>query len=183
MVEEYETQYSEGLSVRHPARFVLVGSGNPEEGELRPQLLDRFGLAVEVKTPSDMAGRVEIIKRRDQFERNPEVFLTLWEKEEEKIRGQMTAARKKLPTVKADDKLLEDATTLCAHLGTDGLRGELTLLRASRAVAALEGKNKVSREHLKRIAVPALQHRLRRNPLDESSSATRVQRALDELFA
>ncbi len=84
----------EGLSVRHPARFVLVGSGNPEEGELRPQLLDRFGLAVEVKTPSDMAGRVEIIKRRDQFERNPEVFLTLWEKEEEKIRGQMTAARK-----------------------------------------------------------------------------------------
>lgn len=173
----------EGLSVRHPARFVLVGSGNPEEGELRPQLLDRFGLAVEVKTPSDMAGRVEIIKRRDQFERNPEVFLALWEKEEEKIRGQMTAARKKLPTVKADDKLLEDATTLCAHLGTDGLRGELTLLRASRAVAALEGKNKVSREHLKRIAVPALQHRLRRNPLDESSSVTRVQRALDELFA
>jgi magnesium chelatase subunit I len=173
----------EGLSVRHPARFVLVGSGNPEEGELRPQLLDRFGLAVEVKTPGDMAGRVEIIKRRDQFERNPEAFLAVWEKEEEKIRGQMTAARKKLPTVKADDKLLEDATKLCAHLGTDGLRGELTLLRASRAVAALEGKNKVSREHLKRIAVPALQHRLRRNPLDESSSATRVQRALDELFA
>jgi magnesium chelatase subunit I len=172
----------EGLSVRHPARFVLVGSGNPEEGELRPQLLDRFGLAVEVKTPDEMNTRVEIIKRRDAFERNPEAFLKTWDKEDEKTRGQMMSARKKLASVKVDDKLLQDATKLCAHLGTDGLRGELTLLRASRAVAALDGKSKVSRDHLKRIAVPALQHRLRRNPLDESSSATRVQRALSELF-
>ena len=173
----------EGLSVRHPARFVLVGSGNPEEGELRPQLLDRFGLAVEVKTPTDMPSRVEIIKRRDAFERNPEAFMKIWDKEDAKIRGMMASARKKLASVKVDDKLLHDASALCAHLGTDGLRGELTLLRASRAVAALDGKNKVTREHLKRIAIPALQHRLRRNPLDESSSATRVQRALDELFA
>ncbi len=173
----------EGLSVRHPARFVLVGSGNPEEGELRPQLLDRFGLAVEVKTPSDMSSRVEIIKRRDAFERNPDAFMKIWDKEDATIREMMTSARKKIASVKVDDKLLHDASTLCAHLGTDGLRGELTLLRASRAVAALDGKNKVTRDHLKRIAVPALQHRLRRNPLDESSSATRVQRALDELFA
>ncbi len=173
----------EGLSVRHPARFVLVGSGNPEEGELRPQLLDRFGLAVEVKTPTDMPSRVEIIKRRDAFERNPDAFMKIWDKEDAKIRAVMASARKKLASVKVDDKLLHDASTLCAHLGTDGLRGELTLLRASRAVAALDGKNKVTRDHLKRIAVPALQHRLRRNPLDESSSATRVQRALDELFA
>lgn len=173
----------EGLSVRHPARFVLVGSGNPEEGELRPQLLDRFGLAVEVKTPSEMPSRVEIIKRRDAFERNPEAFMKIWDQEDAKIREMMASARKKLASVKVDDKLLHDASTLCAHLGTDGLRGELTLLRASRAVAALDGKNKVTRDHLKRIAVPALQHRLRRNPLDESSSATRVQRALDELFA
>jgi magnesium chelatase subunit I len=173
----------EGLSVRHPARFVLVGSGNPEEGELRPQLLDRFGLAVEVKTPTDMPSRVEIIKRRDAFERNPEAFMKIWDQEDAKIREMMASARKKLASVKVDDKLLHDASTLCAHLGTDGLRGELTLLRASRAVAALDGKNKVTRDHLKRIAVPALQHRLRRNPLDESSSATRVQRALDELFA
>ena len=173
----------EGLSVRHPACFVLVGSGNPEEGELRPQLLDRFGLAVEVKTPTDMPSRVEIIKRRDAFERNPEAFMKIWDKEDAKIREMMASARKKLASVKVDDKLLHDASSLCAHLGTDGLRGELTLLRASRAVAALDGKNKVTRDHLKRIAVPALQHRLRRNPLDESSSATRVQRALDELFA
>jgi len=172
----------EGLSVRHPARFVLVGSGNPEEGELRPQLLDRFGLAVEVKTPSDLPSRVEIIKRRDAFERNPDAFMKIWDKEDATIRAQMASARKKLASVKVDDKLLGDASMLCSHLSTDGLRGELTLLRASRAVAALDGKNKVTREHLKRIAIPALQHRLRRNPLDESSSATRVQRALDELF-
>ena len=172
----------EGLSVRHPARFVLVGSGNPEEGELRPQLLDRFGLAVEVKTPSDIAGRVEIMKRRDAYERNPEQFLELWEPEEKKVRAKMTAARKKLANVQVEDSLLEDATKLCSQLGTDGLRGELTLLRAARAAAALDGKSKVTHLHLKQIAVPALQHRLRRNPLDESSSATRVERALAELF-
>jgi magnesium chelatase subunit I len=172
----------EGLSIRHPAKFVLVGSGNPEEGELRPQLLDRFGLAVEVKTPQESKSRVEIIKRRDEFERNPVKFMEVWEKEDEIIRQQIQAGKKKLPSVKVDDAMLEKVTQLCSHLGTDGLRGELTLLRAARAYAALCGKNHVTIEHLKKIAVPALQHRLRRNPLDDSSSAVRVRRALEELF-
>ncbi|NBX99174.1 MAG: magnesium chelatase ATPase subunit I, partial [Burkholderiaceae bacterium] len=147
----------EGLSIRHPAKFVLVGSGNPEEGELRPQLLDRFGLAVEVKTPTNMQDRVTIIKRRDAFERNAVTFLAEWQEQEDVLRKSLELARKKLPLVKVSDKLLEQAATLCSHLGTDGLRGELTLLRAARAVAALNGKNTVTLDDLKAIAVPALQ--------------------------
>ncbi|MGX9964727.1 magnesium chelatase ATPase subunit I [Roseomonas sp. F4] len=172
----------EGISIRHPARFVLVGSGNPEEGELRPQLLDRFGLSVEVRTPTDLATRVEVIKRRDAFERDPTAFLALWEVEAEAVRERILAARALLPGVAVADAVLEDAARLCMALGTDGLRGELTLLRTARALAALEGDAAVTVAHLRRIAAPALRHRLRRNPLDEAVATTRVDRAVAELF-
>ena len=168
----------EGLSVRHPARFVLVGSGNPEEGELRPQLLDRFGLSVEVKTPSDLAARVEVVKRRDAFERDPAGFAAQWQGEDERIRKQLVQARKRLLEVQVSDTVREQSATLCMALGTDGLRGDLTLVRAARALAALDGARKVTTEHLRRIAAPALRHRLRRNPLDDSGSTVRVDRAV-----
>ena len=173
----------EGLSVRHPARFVLVGSGNPEEGELRPQLLDRFGLSVEVKTPTDVPTRIQIVKRRDAFERDPEGFTAEWAAEDEKIRKRIVAARKRLPDVSVPDAALERATALCLKLGTDGLRGELTLMRAARALAALDGAATVGDAQLKRVAAPALRHRLRRNVLDDAGSSTRVERAVQELFA
>ena len=173
----------EGLSIRHPARFVLVGSGNPEEGELRPQLLDRFGLAVDVTTPTDIKLRIEVIKRRDSFERGPEAFTEQWRKEDEKIRRRIVAGRKRLDQVDVPDAVLERAAHLCMTLGTDGLRGELALMRASRALAAYEGDAIVNDAHLKRMAAPALRHRLRRNPLDDSGSGTRVARAVDEVFA
>ena len=173
----------EGLSVRHPARFVLVGSGNPEEGELRPQLLDRFGLSVEVTTPNDVPTRIEVVRRRDAFERDPTAFLAHWAKEDERIRARIVAGRKRLNDVQVPDAVLERAAQLCMKLGTDGLRGELTLMRASRALAALEGDAVVGDEHLQRIAAPALRHRLRRNVLDDAGSTVRVQRAVDELFA
>ena len=118
----------EGLSVRHPARFVLVGSGNPEEGELRPQLLDRFGLSVEVKTPTDIKTRIEVVRRRDAFERDPAGFTAKWAAEDERIRKQIVAGRKRLDGVQVPDGVLERAATLCLKLGTDGLRGELTLM-------------------------------------------------------
>ena len=172
----------EGLSVRHPARFVLVGSGNPEEGELRPQLLDRFGLSVEVRTPDQLADRVEVVKRRDAFEQNRAAFIAHWHKDDERIRKQITAARKRLPTVSVNDAVRERIAMLCATLGTDGLRGDLTLLRASRALAALDGAAAVTDNHIRRIAAPALRHRLRRNPLDNAGSSTRVERALADLF-
>jgi magnesium chelatase subunit I len=172
----------EGLSVRHPARFVLVGSGNPEEGELRPQLLDRFGLSVEVRTPTELALRVEVVKRRDAFDRAPETFTEQWSKEEAKTRRRIVAGRARLAAVTVPDSALERAAKLCMALGTDGLRGELTLIRAARALAALDGDKVVGDVHLRRVAPPALRHRLRRNPLDEAGSTVRVDRALGELF-
>ncbi|MDW8313550.1 MAG: magnesium chelatase ATPase subunit I [Rhodovarius sp.] len=170
----------EGISLRHPARFVLVGSGNPEEGELRPQLLDRFGLAVEVRTPTDLATRIEVVKRRDAFERDPYAFLRRYRRAEERQRAALLRARAWLPRVVVPDQVLEDASRLCLALGTDGLRGELTLVRAARALAALEGQRRVGREQLRRMALPALRHRLRRNPLDDASSSSRVERAVAE---
>ncbi|WP_395662316.1 magnesium chelatase ATPase subunit I [Aestuariivirga sp.] len=172
----------EGLSVRHPARIVLVGSGNPEEGELRPQLLDRFGLSVEVRTPTEVATWVEIVKRRDAFERDPPGFTALWAKEEEATRRRIAKARKALDAVEVPDAILERAAALCINLKTDGLRGQLTLMRAARALAAYEGARRVTEDHLKRMAAPSLRHRLRRNPLDETGSSTRISRAVAEVL-
>jgi magnesium chelatase subunit I len=172
----------EGLSVRHPARFVLVGSGNPEEGELRPQLLDRFGLSVEVKTPDDLKQRIEVVRRRDDFERDPVAFAEKWKKEEERLRRRIVAGRTRLGSVQVPDAALERAAQLCLRLGTDGLRGELTLIRAARAVASFDGDDAVGDTHLKRVAAPALRHRLRRDPLDEAGSTLRVERAVAEVF-
>jgi magnesium chelatase subunit I len=172
----------EGLSVRHAARFVLIGSGNPEEGELRPQLLDRFGLSVEMRTPTDLATRVEVVRRRDQFERHTKEFTDQWAKAEATLRRKILQARKGIGDIAVPDQILERATMLCMSLGTDGLRGELTLIRAARACASLEGDKVVSDHHLKTIAPSALRHRLRRNPLDDAGSSVRVARAIDSLF-
>jgi magnesium chelatase subunit I len=171
----------EGLSVRHPARFVLIGSGNPEEGELRPQLLDRFGLSVEVRTPDDLASRVEVVRRRDRFERDPEAFAAEWKAEEAKLRRRIVAARARLRSAELPETALNLAAKLCLRLGTDGLRAELTLIRAARALASFDG-GVVDATHLRRVAPSALRHRLRRDPLDEAGSTLRVERAVKELF-
>ncbi|MGE4241269.1 magnesium chelatase ATPase subunit I [Ramlibacter sp.] len=172
----------EGLSVRHPARFVLVGSGNPEEGELRPQLLDRFGLSVEVKTPQDLDVRVEVVRRRDAFESDPAGFVAQWAKEDARTRRRIVAGRNRLASVEVPDSTRALAARLCTVLGTDGLRGDLTLMRAARALAALEGDAEVGAAHLRRMAAPALRHRLRRNPLDDAGSTVRVERAVADLL-
>jgi len=172
----------EGMSLRHPARFVLIGSGNPEEGELRPQLLDRFGLCVDVQTPVEIARRVEVVRRRDAFDRDPAAFCEAYAPAEAALRGRILAARKKLPEVTVADEILSRAAEICVALGTDGLRGELTLLRAARAWAAYEGEAAVSMAHLRRMTEPALRHRLRRDPLDDSLAGTRVARAVAEVF-
>ncbi len=172
----------DGMSIRHPAKFVLIGSGNPEEGELRPQLLDRFGLSVEVRTPSTLDERVEVVKRRDAYERDAVAFHAKWKSHQDKTRKRIVAAREKIATVEVSDAMIRRAASLCMKLGADGLRGELTLIRAARAIAALDGESEVSDKHLKSIAASALRHRLRRDPLDESGSSARVIRAVDELF-
>ena len=173
----------EGLSVRHPARFVLVGSGNPEEGELRPQLLDRFGLSVEVTTPTDIATRIDVVKRRDAFERDPSGFVARYGDANAAVAKAIQRARKQLNKVSVPDSTLEKASQLAMRLGTDGLRGELTLMRAARALAALDGDAVVDWSHLARLAPLVLSHRLRRDPLDEAGSTARVARAVEELEA
>ncbi|MEM9550777.1 MAG: magnesium chelatase ATPase subunit I [Pseudomonadota bacterium] len=172
----------EGLSIRHPARFVLVGSGNPEEGELRPQLLDRFGLSVEVTSPQDIDQRVEVIRRRDAFDADRIAFLTEWEGAEAGIRARILSARDALPEVDTPEDILRDCAELCVALGSDGLRGELTLLKAGRALAAYEGASQITRDHLRAIAPSALSHRLRRDPLDEAASSTRVARIVESVL-
>ncbi len=172
----------EGLSIRHPARFVLVGSGNPEEGELRPQLLDRFGLSVEVRSPTDIEERIEVIRRRDAFDRDADGFLSKWQAEDAKVRHRILRARADLAETETDDDALRDCAQLCVALGSDGLRGELTLLRAGRALAAYRGDDALDRDHLRAVAPLALSHRLRRDPLDDAGSATRVARTVDEVL-
>jgi magnesium chelatase subunit I len=172
----------EGLSIRHAARFILVGSGNPEEGELRPQLLDRFGLSVDVRTPTELADRIEIVKRCDRFDRDPKGFAASFAAEEAATLARIAAARKKLPKVEVPDAILELGSRLCQAVGADGLRGELTLLRAARAAAALAGKKVVQPRHLAEVATLALRHRLRRNVTDDVGSTVRITRAVTELI-
>ena len=172
----------EGLSIRHAARFVLVGSGNPEEGELRPQLLDRFGLSVDVASPRDVETRVEVIKRRDAYDNDGEAFLKKWRPKDAALRRDILAARAALPGLKTPNTVLHDCAALCIALGSDGLRGELTLLRAARALAAFEGADTVSRVQLRSVAPMCLGHRLRRDPLDDAGSGTRVARMVAEVL-
>jgi len=171
----------DGLSLRHPARFVLVGSGNPEEGELRPQLLDRFGLAVTVGTPTNLAERVEIVRRRDEYDRDAAAFAQRWTRVEASLRRRIQRARALVTRVEVPDAVMEKAAELCARLQTDGLRGELTLLRVMRALAALDAVTVVTTDHLWRVATMALGHRLRRDPLDETRATARVDRAVAEM--
>ena len=172
----------EGLSIRHAARFVLVGSGNPEEGDLRPQLLDRFGLAVDVATPRDIDDRIEVIRRRQAFETDTAAFMKRWRAADTRTRKKILSARETLLGTETPEGVMRDASGLCLALGSDGLRGELVLLRAARALAAYEGKNSVEQGHLRRLAAMALSHRLRRDPLDEAGSGTRIARAVAEQF-
>jgi magnesium chelatase subunit I len=172
----------DGLSVRHPAKFVLVGSGNPEEGELRPQLLDRFGLSVEVATPRDIEARIEVVRRRDHYEREPAEFCAKWAGAEAELRDQIIAAQARVSSVEAPEAALRKASEICIAMGADGLRGELTLIRAARARAALDGASAITDEHLKAVAASTLRHRLRRDPLDEAGSGARIERGLAEAF-
>ena len=172
----------EGISIRHPARFVLIGSGNPEEGELRPQLLDRFGLAVRVTTITDVPQRVLVVRRRQAYEADTAAFLAAQEKGQEALRRRIRAAQRALPAVELPDPILYAITDLCVRLGVDGHRGELTVARAATAVAAFRGHAEVGIGEVISVAVPALKHRLRKDPLEESDGGERVTALLADLF-
>jgi magnesium chelatase subunit I len=139
-------------------------------------------LSVDVKTPQDVASWVDIVKRRDAFERDADTFVSEWTEQEQALRARIIAGRKRLPDVTVPDAIQEQAAALCIALKTDGLRGQLTLIRAARALAALEKQKVVALDHIKRMAMPSLRHRLRRNPLEDSGSGVRIERAITELL-
>lgn len=170
----------EGISVRHPARFVLVGSGNPEEGDLRPQLLDRFGLHARITTIDEVAERVEIVKRRRAFDADALAFAQQWERDQQRLQRRIKAAQKRLPAVALTDEALYAAARLCVALSIDGHRGELTLSRAAVALAALEGRETTQPSDIARVATLSLRHRLRKDPLETAGDDARIDRAVAE---
>ncbi len=131
-------------------------------------------------TPLDLKTRIEIVRRRDAFERDPAAFLEKWKRKQGQQRRALVKARERLAGVSVPDDVMEACARLCIAVGSDGLRGELTLVRAGRALAALDGSDALTVEHLKRLAPLALSHRLRRDPLDDSGSAVRIERAVAE---
>ena len=157
----------EGVSVRHPSRFILVGTMNPEEGELRPQLLDRFGVTVEVVGNPDASDRVEVVRRRLRYEADPEVFSAEWSGEDAKLAGGVESARLRLPGVGLDEDTLFGISTLCADLGVDGLRGDLVTAKTARVLAAWDARDEVEIGDVKRAALLALSHRRRRGPFEQ----------------
>jgi magnesium chelatase subunit I len=172
----------EGISIRHPARFVLVGSGNPEEGDLRPQLLDRFGLHARIVTITNVEERVEIVRRRRAYDADPFAFAAAWEKETAKLQRKIKGAQKRLPEVVLPDPVLYTIAELCVKLEIDGHRGELTLSRAATSLAAIEGHSEVTLADVRRITILALRHRLRKDPLETQDDAVRIERAVEEIL-
>jgi magnesium chelatase ATPase subunit I len=172
----------EGVSVEHPSHFVLVGSGNPEEGELRPQLLDRFGLHAEVITENYLDNRVDIIERREAYDRDPEEFYDRYEEEQAQLRKRIQRARANLRKVVVDRSILTQIAQLCADLKVDGHRGELTIMRAARALAAFDGRKNVTEHHVRHVSAMALRHRLRRDALDEIVKTDQIEQAVDAIF-
>ncbi|WP_181769078.1 ATP-binding protein, partial [Streptomyces albidus (ex Kaewkla and Franco 2022)] len=156
----------EGVSVRHAARFLLVGTMNPEEGELRPQLLDRFGLTVEVTASRATDERVDVVRRRLAYDADPAGFAASWAEEEQSLREGITAARELLPEVRLGDAALRQIAATCAAFEVDGMRADLVMARTATALAAWAGRTDVLAEDVRQAALLALPHRRRRNPFD-----------------
>ncbi len=156
----------EGVSVRHAARFLLVGTMNPEEGELRPQLLDRFGLTVEVAASREPAQRVEVVRRRLAYEDDPAGFAARWAGDESEVRARVVAARALLPQVTLGDTALLQIAATCAGFEVDGMRADIVMARTATALAAWAGRTSVLKEDVRQAALLALPHRRRRNPFD-----------------
>jgi magnesium chelatase subunit I len=178
----WNTVEREGISIRHPARFVLVGSGNPEEGELRPQLLDRFGMHAEIRTVKDPILRVQIVEERTSFDQNPETWLTKYKDDQDKITKRIIDAQNLLPKIEIDYEFRVKISEICSILDVDGLRGDIVTNRAAKAYAAYNGRDKVELDDIKNIITLCLRHRLRKDPLETIDSGDKVQQVFNEVF-
>ncbi|MEH1837972.1 MAG: magnesium chelatase ATPase subunit I [Nostoc sp.] len=178
----WNTVEREGISIRHPARFVLVGSGNPEEGELRPQLLDRFGMHAEIHTVKEPTLRVQIVEQRADFDQNPLVFLENYKSQQEALQEQIVNAQQLLPEVKIDYELRVKISEVCSELDVDGLRGDIVSNRAAKALTAYEGRTEVTLDDIHRVITLCLRHRLRKDPLESIDSGYKVAKVFSRVF-
>lgn len=178
----WNTVEREGISISHPARFILVGSGNPEEGELRPQLLDRFGMHAQIKTVKDPLQRVQIVEQRAAFDTAPETFKERYGESGIQLSQRIVSARALLPKVKIDNLLRVQISQVCSALDVDGLRGDIVTNRAAIAIAAFEGRHNVTPYDISRIISLCLRHRLRKDPLQAIDSGDLVNKAFIETF-
>ena len=178
----WNTVEREGISIRHPARFVLVGSGNPEEGELRPQLLDRFGMHAEIRTVKDPKLRVKVVEERTSFDQTPDIWIDNYEQQQQELRDRIVAAQKLLPKVELDYELRIKISEVCSQLDVDGLRGDIVTNRAAKAYAAYNGQTKVTINDISKIITLCLRHRLRKDPLESIDSGNKVLKVFEEIF-
>ena len=178
----WNTVEREGISIKHPARFVLVGSGNPEEGELRPQLLDRFGMHAEIRTVRDPETRVRVVEERSYFDQNPDECLQANAEQLAILKKNITDAQELLPTVELDYELRVKISKVCGSLDVDGLRGDIVTNRAAKAFAAYNGRSTVTVEDIEKIIVLCLRHRLRKDPLESIDSGDKVSTIFEEVF-
>lgn len=178
----WNTVEREGISIRHPARFVLVGSGNPEEGELRPQLLDRFGMHAEIHTVKAPALRVQIVEQRAEFDQNPPNFREKYQHQQELLQQQIVNAQQLLPQVNLDYDLRVKISEVCSELDVDGLRGDIVTNRAAKALAAFEERTEATVDDIRRVITLCLRHRLRKDPLESIDSGYKVAKAFSRVF-
>jgi len=162
----------EGVSYVHPAAFILIGTMNPEEGELRPQLLDRFGLCVDIEGIHDAETRVDVIRRRQKYEDTPEEFIRSYEPQEQELRDRIVRAQALLPQVAVSDDMLKMIAQICIDMAVDGHRADITMMKTAATIAAYHGRNAVIDEDIREAAALVLSHRMRRRPFSEQKMDT-----------
>lgn len=178
----WNTVEREGISIRHPAQFVLIGSGNPEEGELRPQLLDRFGMHAEIRTVREPEQRVRIVEQRTEFDQDPDGFSAQCQAEQDALQEKIIAAQNRLKEVTIEREYKLKISKVCSELNVDGLRGDIVTNRAAQALAAYEGRTEVTLEDIQRVIALCLRHRLRKDPLESIDSGFKVEKTFSTAF-
>jgi magnesium chelatase subunit I len=178
----WNTVEREGISIKHPAKFILVGSGNPEEGELRPQLLDRFGMHAEIRTIRDPNLRVKIVEERISFDQSPQSWFDKYESEQILIQNRIVLAQNLLNQVTITKDFQLKISQICSELEIEGLRGDIVSTRAAKALAAFENRTEVTLNDIKRTITLCLRHRLRRDPMESINSGDKIEASYQKIF-
>ena len=178
----WNTVEREGISIKHPAKFILVGSGNPEEGELRPQLLDRFGMHAEIRTIREPNLRVQIVEERINFDSTPQVWFDKYEQEQLVIQARIVEAQKTLDNVQISKDFQLKLSQICSELEIEGLRGDIVSTRAAKALTAFEKRGEVTLDDIKRTITLCLRHRCRRDPMESINSGEKIDIAFQKIF-